>query len=91
MSRPVARTFRRSRTVFGSLLGLLGLVATFSNDAVQLALDAAAQFSALAPIVGIATALGIEPRTVTFGMGVAGFALAMFARLNDAHTGANQK
>ena len=89
--RPVANAFRRSRTISGALLTFGATVGGIFSDAVSVAMDAATQFSMLAPIAGIAAALGLETKTTMTGLALAGLAMSMFARLHDAHTGANVK
>jgi hypothetical protein len=91
MMRRIARALLRSRTIFGSLLTLVSVIAGFCNDAVAVALDAAAQVTMLAPVAGLCAQLGLDTRNVTFGLAVAGITLALFARLDDARTGANSK
>jgi hypothetical protein len=89
--RAVVRVVRRSRTIFGSLTALGATIAGIFNEAVSVALEAAAQLTMLAPVVSVGTALGLETRTVTAGIAVAGIALALFARLDDAARGAHPK
>ena len=67
------------------------MVAHFFNEAVSVALAAASQVSLLAPVVSLGTALGLETRTVTFGLAIAGIALALFSRLDDAAKGHNTR
>jgi hypothetical protein len=87
----VAHAMRRSRTIRGGLMTLAGTLAAFFNDAVAVALDAAMQATALAPLVGLGAQLGIDTQKVGFSVAVAGIALSMFARFHDASTGSNAK
>jgi hypothetical protein len=87
----IARTLRRSRTIAGGLLMFAGTLGGIFSDAVSVALDAATQFAALAPVAGLAAALGVETKAAMTGLALAGLALSVFARLHDAHTGANTR
>jgi hypothetical protein len=85
---PVSATMKSSRTIFGLLIGGAGAFLSWSKDVV---LEAANQVSLLAPAKEIASGLGLNAATVLFGLTIAGLAIALVARLDDARTGANAK
>jgi lysozyme len=85
---PVVGALKGSRTVFGILLSKIFLVALWLKDWV---LGAASEITALAPVKEVATSLGIPGATILFGLAVAGLAIALFARIDDAAKGATVK
>jgi uncharacterized iron-regulated membrane protein len=89
--RPVASTLRRSRTISGALVTFAGTVGGIFSEAVSTAMQAAGEFAALAPMVGLGTALGIETKTLMLALALTGLVISIFARLDDARTGANTK
>jgi hypothetical protein len=78
--QPVKEAVRSSRTVFGVLTAFgASLVGWFQ--------DTVAQMELLAPVKQIGSGLGLNVTTIVFGITVAGLALALFARLDDAAKG----
>jgi hypothetical protein len=53
--------------------------------------QAATEFAALAPIAGLAAAMGMDTKTTMAGLAFAGLAVSVFARLDDAAKGHNTK
>jgi hypothetical protein len=85
--RAITRTLRRSRTISGALLTFAGTIGSIFADAVSVVMDAATQFTMLAPVAGIAAALGLDTKATMVGLALSGLALSVFARLNDAMKG----
>lgn len=81
---PVAAAARSSRTIFGLLL-------TFGATLVGWFKDAVEHITAFEPAKQIGTGLGLNLATIVFGITIAGLALALFARLDDAKKGATVK
>ena len=82
--KPIAAATQSSRTIFGLLIAKAGVLMLWCKD---LVLDAAGQITLLAPAKEVASGLGIKAATVMFGLTVAGLALALYARLDDAAKG----
>jgi hypothetical protein len=78
--KPVADAVQSSRTIFG-------LLTAFGASLVGWFKDAVAQIDLLAPVKDIGSGLGLNLTTIVFGITVAGLALALFARLDDAAKG----
>lgn len=87
----IGHAVRRSRTIGGALLAIVGTIAHGFNEALGVALQAANEFAMLAPLVGLGTALGFELQRVTFWLAIGGGLAAIATRLHDASTGANTK
>lgn len=83
---PVA-AIKSSRTITGVLLGGLGLVVQYLSSGVQIAMDAAAQMVQWAPATELFGTLGLNSKTVGFGMAAAGLLLSAYARLDAAAKG----
>ena len=77
---PVASAAKSSRTVFGLLTAFGASLAGWFKDAV-------AQIELFGSAKQIGTGLGLSLATVVFGITIAGLALALFARLDDARKG----
>ena len=78
--KPVAAAMQGSRTIFGVLTALgASLVGWFK--------DAVAQIQLLEPAKQIGSGLGLNLTTVVFAVTIAGLALVLFARLDDARKG----
>ena len=78
--KPVSDAAKSSRTVFGVLTA-------FGASLVGLFQDTVAQMELLAPVKQIGSGLGVKAATIIFAITVAGLALALFARLDDAAKG----
>jgi hypothetical protein len=87
----IANAVKRSRTVFGSLAATGAMVAHVWSEAVSIMLEAATQLSAMAPVVALTTALGIDVKRATLWLAISGIALSVFARLDDAAKGHNAR
>lgn len=73
-----------SRTIFGVLTAAGASIVGWFKDAVT-------QIDLLEPVKQLGSGLGVNLTTVVFGITVAGLALALFARLDDAHNGRTVK
>ncbi len=80
----VVPTLQSSRTVLGILL-------TFSASLLGWFKDAVEQIALLEPAKQIGSGLGLSLPTILFAVTVAGLALALFARLDDAAKGRNAR
>jgi hypothetical protein len=89
--KSVARTLRRSRTISGALLTFAGTIGGIFHEAAQVAMQAATEFAALAPVAGLAAAMGVDTKTTMASLAFAGLALSVYARLDDAAKGKNPK
>lgn len=89
--KAISRTVRRSRTISGALLTFAGTIGGIFSEAVSVAMQAAGEFAALAPIAGLAAAMGLGTKTTMASLAFAGLALSVYARLHDASTGSNPK
>jgi lysozyme len=78
--KPVTSTIQSSRTIFG-------VIAAFGASLVGWFKDAVAQVELFAPVKQLGEGLGLNLATIVFGLTVAGLALALFARLDDAAKG----
>jgi N-acetylmuramoyl-L-alanine amidase len=78
--QPVAEAMKSSRTIFG-------VIAAFGASLVGWFKDAVAQVELFAPVKQLGEGLGLNLATIVFGLTVAGLALALFARLDDAAKG----
>jgi lysozyme family protein len=84
---PVAKTVKGSRTVFGSLVGMFATVGAFFKESIEVVMEAASQVEILAPTAKLADALGITTSRTLFAIGVAGLALAIYAKFDDTRKG----
>lgn len=77
---PVQRAMLGSRTIFGVLTAFGATLAGWFKDAV-------AQIQMFDPLKQVASGLGLNLATVLVAITLAGLALALFARIDDAHKG----
>ena len=85
---PVWTAVKSSRTGFGGLIAVIGAVLAAAKDIV---IDAASQIVSLAPAREVLGGFGLTSARIAFIVTVAGIAYALYARLDDAHKGANVK
>lgn len=88
---PIATALKSSRTIFSTLSAAGAFLAYIYQEAIEIALAAAAQFDALAPVAKVLAALGISVAGGALILAFASLAGGVFARLHDAHSGANAK
>jgi lysozyme len=81
---PVTQTVRSSRTIFGILTAFGASLVGWFKDAVE-------QITLFEPAKQIGTGLGLNLPTIVAAITIAGLALALFARLDDAKKGATVK
>lgn len=87
----VTKAVRRSRTISGALVTFGATIGGVFSEAVSVAVKAAAEFATLAPVVSLGTALGLETNSVMLSLALAGIAMSVFARLDDAAKGHNTR
>ena len=78
--KPVSDAAKSSRTIFGVLTALGASLAGWFKDAID-------QIALFEPVKQLGSGLGLKMTTIVFGITVAGLALALFARLDDAAKG----
>jgi putative chitinase len=83
----VPAMLRTSRTVGGLFTAVAGGIAYIFREAVEIFVEAAAQFDALAPIAKVLTALGLSVAAGSLILAAAGIALSFFAKLDDTVKG----
>ena len=81
---PLTTAVQSSRTVFGLLTAFGATLIGWFKDAVE-------QISLFEPAKQIGTGLGINLTTIVAAITIAGLALALFARMDDAHKGRTVK
>lgn len=87
----VTEAVKESKTIWGALLAMLGLIFQWFADAVgfaaQFATDAVAAISGLSPITSLATSLGANLPALGVGMSVVGIVTVIARRLDAAAKG----
>ena len=77
---PVAEAAKSSRTIFGVLTAFGASLVGWFKEAVE-------QITLFEPVKQIGSGIGLKLTTIVFAITVVGLALALFARLDDAHKG----
>lgn len=77
---PVVSAAQGSRTIFGVLTALGATLVGWFKDAME-------QIALFEPVKAIGSNLGMSLATILFAITIAGLALALFARLDDARKG----
>lgn len=88
---PLRKTLKSSRTISGLLTTFAATVGGIFKEAIGIAMAAASQIEVMAPVATVLSNLGFTTERVLYALAIAGLAWAAFARLDDAHKGANVK
>lgn len=84
---PVKETIRASRTIFTTLCAAGSFLAYVYNEAIEIALAAATQFDALAPLGKLLAAMGVSVAGIALVSAFVALAGPIFARLDAAAKG----
>lgn len=84
---PVEDAAKGSKTIFGALIALFGMIVQWMQDGVEVVLEAAKTVTSWSPAQDLFATMGGNVASIGFGLGVFGIVFAISRRVNAAAKG----